>query len=58
MVDHVCEPLMKNAALPMQFLFGSGKGSGAALLLFILGIAGTVMCLIFGHKLSKYSYSD
>lgn len=58
MVDEVCEPIMKGAGSTLQFIFGSGKGSGAALMLFILGILGTVMCLIFGHKLSKYNYSD
>ena len=58
MVDHVCEPLMSGASGTMVFLFGSGKGSGAALMLFILGIMGTVMCLVFGNKLKKYSYTD
>ena len=58
MVDEVCEPIMKGAGSTLQFIFGSGKGSGAALMLFILGILGTVMCLIFGRKLSKYNYSD
>ena len=37
---------------------GSGKGSGAAMVLFILGVAGTVMCLVFGRILKNYSYSD
>lgn len=58
MVDEVCEPIMKGAGSTLQFIFGSGKGSGAALMLFILGILGIVMCLIFGRKLSKYNYSD
>ena len=54
----VCEPVMKDSGSIMQMLFGSGKGSGAALMMFILGVAGTAMCLIFGHKLKKYNYSD
>ena len=58
MVDYVCEPIMTDVPRTMHFLFGSGKGSGAALMMFILGIMGTVMCLVFGHKLSKYSYSE
>ena len=58
MVDEVCEPVMKDSGSIMQMLFGSGKGSGAALMMFILGVAGTAMCLIFGHKLKKYNYSD
>lgn len=58
MVDEVCEPVMKDSGRIMQILFGSQKGSGAALMMFILGVAGTVMCLVFGHKLKKYNYSD
>ena len=60
MVDNVCEPLM--AARPQGSLlirlFGEGKGSGAAMMMFILGVLGTVICLIFGRILRKYKYSD
>lgn len=49
LVDYVVEPWM--AALPAQHylhrLFGSGKGSGAALLFFIIGIGGVLVCMIF-----------
>jgi MFS family permease len=58
MVDNVCEPVMSRSGNMLQFLFGSGKGSGAALMLFILGVLGTVMCLVFWNKLKKYNYSD
>ena len=58
MVDEVCEPVMKNGGRILTFLFGSGKGSGAALMLFVLGLIGTVMCLTFGHKLQKYEYAE
>ena len=59
MVDKVCEPFMsKDIGGTLHFLFGSGKGSGAALMLFILGLIGTGMCLIFGSKLKKYKYSE
>ena len=58
MVDEVCEPFMSGSGKKLEFFFGSGKGSGAALMLFILGVIGTLMCLIFGHKLKKYSYSE
>ena len=58
MVDEVCEPVMSRSGNVLQFLFGSGKGSGAALMLFILGVFGTVMCLVFGHILKRYNYSD
>ena len=60
MVDTVCEPFMAantgNEFLTM--LFGSGKGSGAALMMFLLGAAGVIMCLIWGRKLKQYHYSD
>ena len=60
MVDTVCEPFMaanrNNAALTA--LFGSGKGSGASLMMFILGAAGIVMCLVWGQKLKRYHYSE
>lgn len=57
MVDKVCEPFMSSSGETICFLFGSGKGSGAALMLFILGLIGTGMCLIFGNKLRKYNYT-
>jgi MFS family permease len=60
MVDNVCEPFMashqSNEVLAM--LFGTGKGSGAALMMFILGAAGTTLCLVSGRKLKKYHYTD
>ena len=58
LIDHVCEPLMEDAGGILRILFGSGKGSGAALMLFILGVIGTVMCLVFGQKLKKYDSTD
>ena len=60
MVDTFCEPFMAKQ-VPGSFitlLFGSGKGSGAAMMMFILGIAGVILCLAYGRKLSTYSYSD
>ncbi|MBO4473323.1 MAG: MFS transporter [Clostridiales bacterium] len=60
MVDHVCEPFMaKRAGSEMLLvLFGQGKGSGAALMMFLLGVAGTVHCLVFAKRLKRYHYSD
>lgn len=60
MVDKVCEPLMSSAAAGglLNNLFGSGKGSGAAMMMFILGVAGVTICLSFGHILRKYTYTD
>ena len=39
-------------------LFGTGKGSGAALMMFVLGVAGTSFCLISGRKLKQYKYTE
>ena len=59
LVDHVCEPFMKRQGYReiLTILFGSGKGSGAALMMFILGIVGSSMCLVTGRKLKKYHLS-
>ncbi|MCM1524871.1 MAG: MFS transporter [Ruminococcus sp.] len=52
MVDNVFEPFM--AAMPPESLlvsiFGSGKGSGAALLFAVIGAAGVIVCLIFSRN--------
>ena len=59
-VDKVFEPLM--AAQPanslLVSLFGENKGSGAAMLFFIIGIVGVLICLIFNLKLQKYKWSE
>ena len=51
LVDGVCEPLL--AAQPpdslLVALFGSGRGSGAALLFFFLAVAGVATCLLFAR---------
>lgn len=60
LVDHVCEPFMKRQGYReiLTILFGSGKSSGAALMMFILGIVGSSMCLVTGRKLKKYHYCE
>ncbi|MDE7417860.1 MAG: MFS transporter [Lachnospiraceae bacterium] len=60
MVDHVCEPIMSdygNMSI-LKTLFGSGKGSGAALMMFVLGVSGSLICIITGGKLKKYQYNE
>lgn len=60
LVDHVFEPLMAAQsanALPLQ-LFGTGKGSGAAMLFFIIGLVGVLVCVVFSLILKKYQWSD
>lgn len=59
-VDEVCEPIMAARAadsLPV-LLFGSGKGSGAALMMFVLGVSGVLFCLAYGQILKRYRYDD
>lgn len=55
LVDDVFEPLMsvadrRGAAV---YLFGTGKGAGAAFVMFILGVAGVMFCLLFGKFVFK-----
>lgn len=60
MVDEICEPFMKSVSSHSVLLtmFGSGKGSGAAMAMLILGIAGTLICLGFGKILKKYKFVE
>ncbi len=60
MVDNIFEPFMEmyqNHA-GLTFLFGCGKGRGAAVAMFVLGIAGTLHCLVFGKILKRFKYQD
>lgn len=60
MVDNICEPFMSvygNLSI-LKTLFGKGKGSGAALMMFVLGVSGSLICIISGRKLKKYQYSE
>jgi MFS transporter, DHA3 family, macrolide efflux protein len=49
LVDRVFEPLMtaQRPGSALIILFGSGKGSGAAALFFVLGVFGALSCLPF-----------
>ncbi len=60
MVDHFCEPVMaaSSAQGVLVKLFGTGKGSGAAMMMFILGVLGVVICLGFGRVLRRYTYTE
>ena len=60
MVDNLCEPFMEANGADgwLTLLFGTGKGSGASLMMFVLGVAGVVLCLFMGRRLKKYRYSD
>lgn len=39
-------------------LFGTGKGSGAALMMFIIGVGGTLICIMAGKRLMRYHYTE
>lgn len=48
LVDEVFEPYMESMENGLLTnIFGRGKGSGAALLFFVIGIAGVMVCFIF-----------
>lgn len=55
-VDRIFEPLMQKhgTSAVLNALFGSGKGSGAAMMIGVLGVLGVLMCLAAGRKLRKY----
>ena len=60
MVDCVCEPFMGKYSYIswLTTLFGKGKGSGAAVMMFILGVLGSVFCFVMGSILKKYHYYE
>lgn len=60
MVDHVCEPFMAayGQQTILRTLFGTGKGSGAALMMFILGVCGSLICMMTGRRLRNYHYCE
>lgn len=60
MVDVICEPLMERVSEEsvLSSMFGIGKGSGAGMMIFILGLSGMMICLIFKKILSKHKYQE
>ncbi|WP_320122093.1 MFS transporter [uncultured Sphaerochaeta sp.] len=52
LVDKVFEPFVSEHATNnlLIFLFGSGKGSGAAFLFAVMGVIGVATCLVFGKN--------
>ena len=60
LVDKVCEPFMamKSNNSTWTMLFGTGKGSGASLMMGILGVTGTVLCITSGQILKRYKYTE
>jgi len=64
LIDSCFEPLMsrQNEGSMICTLFGSGKGSGAALLFAFLGVAGVAVCVVFSlllrNKKAAHSAAD
>lgn len=54
-VDQIFEPYMQNAPQLLTDIFGSGKGSGAALFFFVIAFMGIGVCLIFSRMRSLWS---
>jgi len=60
MVDFICEPFMESVpreSIP-AIMFGIGKGSGAGMMIFMLGLLGLMICLFFGRILKKYKFEE
>lgn len=59
-VDTICEPFMAYHRYNSFWnaLFGTGKGSGAALMMFVLGISGILLCLVSGQSMKKYKFIE
>lgn len=59
-VDRIFEPLMQHHGDfgMLTALFGSGKGSGAAMMMGVLGLLGVLLCSIAGRRLRKYQYQE
>lgn len=60
LVDRVWEPMMSDIHADhwLACLFGNGKGSGAAVMMFVIVLAGAVICIIFGRILKKYQFQE
>lgn len=56
LVDRVCEPLMARASGLPALLLGTGHGSGAALVMLVLGVSGVALCLAFRRVLRGYRF--
>lgn len=60
LVDEVFEPMMVGAQdnQLLTNLFGTGKGSGAAVMMLVLGLAGGIICIVFCKLLKKYRFEE
>ncbi len=60
LTDGLFEPLMAAQPFtsPLAALFGTGKGSGAAMLFGVIGVCGVLVCLAFAWALRTCSWSE
>lgn len=60
LVDKVFEPLMEGRTEQslLRVVFGGTKGSGAALLFFVIGVIGVLVCIFFSFRLRKFRWND
>lgn len=60
LIDYILEPFMvgQTEASLLISILGSGKGSGAALLFLILGLAGIAVCLLFRRDKNIWSLEE
>lgn len=60
LTDNVFEPFMslQDKGSVLTNIFGSEKGSGAAMLFAVIGVAGVAVCAVFAFLLRKYKWKD
>ena len=59
LTDKLFEPLMETQkGTWLNFLLGQGKGSGASMYMFVLGVAGIAICLILGKIMNRYQFVE
>jgi predicted MFS family arabinose efflux permease len=60
LIDRVFEPLIASnqGNRILTSLFGSAKGSGAGMMIFLLGCMGACICLFFGRMLKAYRFVE
>lgn len=59
LTDKLFEPFMETQnGTWLNFLFGQGKGSGASMYMFVLGVLGIAICLILGRIMNRYTFEE
>ena len=59
LTDDVFEPFAQgNSSAFLSAVFGSEKGSGAAMMFFFMGVLGVAVCAIFSFALRRFRWSE